>query len=81
MLAIANLVNDNCQPNEGGVGACVMFGGYVGNTEHSPVHDAVAMGWLALFGAPLALGIFVIYAIIAIVIGVRSGKRLPTSVQ
>jgi hypothetical protein len=30
MLAIANFANANCRPNEGGVGACIIFGGYVG---------------------------------------------------
>jgi hypothetical protein len=75
MLAVANLANDNCRPNEAGVGSCVMFGGYIGNARHSPVHDAVAMGWLATYGIPLAFGIFGIYAIVVITLLAISGKR------
>jgi hypothetical protein len=73
MLALANLVNENCRPNEGGVGSCMLFGGYVGGPDHSPAHDAVLMGWLAPHGALLALGIFGIYAIVVVVAG-RHGK-------
>jgi hypothetical protein len=76
MLAIEILANDNCRPNEAGVGACVMFGGYVGNTDR-----AVAMGWLAGYGVPLALGVFAIYATVIIIVGVSSRKRVGATVQ
>lgn len=77
LLAIGNLVYQNCQPNEGGVGSCVMFGGYVG----PPAHDAVKAGWLILAGAPIALGAFVIYAIVTIIIHAFSAKRAGTEVR
>jgi hypothetical protein len=76
LLAIGNLVSDSCQPNEGGVGSCVMFGGYVG-----PAHDAVRAGWLILAGAPIALGAFIIYAIITIIFRTLSAKRPVTPSQ
>lgn len=76
MLAIANLVNDKCQPNEGAIGACLMFGGYVG-----AAHQAVQVGWLILAGAPIALAAFVIYAIFAIVVRVGSAKRVVRSAR
>jgi len=69
-LAIANLTNDHCRPNEAGVGDCVMFGGYV-----SGAHDALALGWLAGYGIPLAFGVFAIYAIAVIGFGANSRKR------
>src|ERR1700752_815546 len=75
MLAVGSLTNDNCEPNEGGVGSCVMFGGHVGTSSYSPVHDAVALGWLLLIGAPLAFGVFVIYVIAVISLAAVSAKR------
>lgn len=71
-LAIGNLINQNCpQANEGGVGPCMIFGGYVG----SPAHDAVQAGWLILAGVPIALGVFLVYAVLALVIHTLSRKR------
>lgn len=70
MLSIANLVHENCRPNEGGAGPCVIFGGHV-----APAHDAVLMGWLVLIGAPLALGMFVLYAVVVIAAAVWPEKR------
>ena len=77
LLAIGNLLNQNCQANEGGVGPCMIFGGQVG----IPAHDAVRAGWLVLAGAPIALGAFLIYAIIALVFRALSEKRAVTPVQ
>jgi hypothetical protein len=74
-----SLANENCRPNEGGVGDCIIFGGYVGDPNNSPAHDAVLMGWLAPSGALLSVGIFVIYAIVVIALGVVSAKRSITS--
>lgn len=76
MLAIANLVNDKCRPNEGAIGTCLMFGGDVW-----PAHQAVQVGWLILAGAPIALTAFVIYAIFAIIVRVASTKRAVKSTQ
>jgi hypothetical protein len=66
MLAIASLSGEKCQPNEGVVGACTVFGGYVGDPCASPVHDAVLLGWEAPSGARLSLAIFAVYAIVVI---------------
>jgi len=79
LLAIADLVNEKCQPNEGGIGACEVFGGYVGELEHSPAHDAVQLGWFSFIGAPLALLIYALYAIVVIVSTARSAKRPAAS--
>lgn len=67
LLAIANLANESCRPNDGGVGSCLIFGGPIGSPDASPAHDAVSLGWMAPYGALLALGIYVIYAVIVIV--------------
>jgi len=71
LLAIGNLLSQNCQANEGAVGPCIIFGGHVG----SPAHDAVQAGWLILAGAPIALGVFVVYAVIALLIHAFSRKH------
>jgi hypothetical protein len=63
LLSISHLVNPNCQPNEGGVGPCVMFGGDVGDVAHNTVNPQLAMA-----GFLIALVAFVAYAIIAIVL-------------
>ena len=80
MLSVANLVNEHCRPNDGGVGACMMFGSYVGKPEASPAHDAVMLGWLAPYGALLALAIFAVYAVVVIVIAIASAKRTTAAV-
>jgi hypothetical protein len=79
MLAIANLSGENCQPNEGGVGACIVFGGYVGDPRASPVHDAVLMGWAAPYGALLSVAIFASYTIVVIALRLTFAKRSSTS--
>jgi hypothetical protein len=71
LLAIGNLLNKNCQPNEGGVGPCIMFGGHVG----SPAHQAVEAGWVILAGAPIALGAFAVYTVVALLIRSLSRKH------
>jgi len=62
MLSIDHLINPNCLPNEGGVGPCTIYGGNVG----SVAHDAVRLGWRIIEGAPVALGVFVVYAVAAL---------------
>jgi len=79
MLAIANLSGENCQPNEGGVGACIVFGGYVGDPCASPVHDAVLLGWEAPYGALLSVAIFAAYTIVVIALRLILAKRSSTS--
>jgi hypothetical protein len=76
LLSVAKLANSNCQPNEGGVGSCEIFGGYVG-----PAHDAVRAGWLILAGAPIALGAFIIYAAVMVMVSAVSRKRSETPVR
>jgi hypothetical protein len=68
-LAIAGWLNEHCRPNEGHVGLCVMFGGYVWNA-----HDTISIGWLALYGIPLAWAIFGIYAAFITFLGIY-GRR------
>jgi hypothetical protein len=75
MLAIGNLTSDNCRPNDARVGACLMFGGYIGNAHYSPAHDAVIIGRLAWNGFWLAFEIFVIYAIVVIAFWVNCRNR------
>jgi hypothetical protein len=77
LLAIGSLLNKNCQANEGGVGPCIIFGGSVG----SPAHEAVQAGWLILAGAPIALGAFVVYVIIAVVVHAFSRRHPAASAQ
>ena len=79
MLAIANLSGETCQPNEGGVGACIVFGGYVGDPCASPVHDAVLLGWEAPYGALLSVAIFAAYTIVVIALRLILAKRSSTS--
>jgi hypothetical protein len=75
-MATSYLENENCPPaNEGGFGSCRAFGSYVGGGDYNPMHDAGQLGWLVLIGAPLALGIFAVYAIWVVVLGIRSAKR------
>jgi hypothetical protein len=49
--------------------------GYVGKVDDGLTHEATQMVLLAVFGAPLAAGIFVIYSIVVIALGVVSAKR------
>lgn len=70
MIAIGNFAHPQCQPNEGGVGPCVMFGDEVG----SPAHESVVAGWFVFWGAPIAFAMLVIFAIVVIVLAVR-GRR------
>lgn len=79
-LAVAILGNGNCRPNEGGVGACMVFGGYVGSADHSPAHDAIIMGQLAPIGALLALAIFLVFVIVVVVAGIVAAKRSVRSI-
>ncbi|AWM03858.1 hypothetical protein [Bradyrhizobium amphicarpaeae] len=71
MLSISHLVNPKCEPNEGGVGDCIVFGGDVGGAAH----QVVGLGWRILEGAPLAIGMFAVYAIVAVVADVRGRRR------
>lgn len=75
MLALGNLVNPNCHPNEGGVGPCVIFGGDVG----SPAHETVTAPWLMFLGAPMALATFAVYVIVVIVVRVVSARRAASA--
>ena len=71
MLSIGHLINPRCQPNEGGVGPCIMYGGDVGGV----VHDTADM-WSSVFiGAPLAFAAFGFYVLILLIAGVASRRR------
>ncbi|MBR1179542.1 hypothetical protein JQ617_36645 [Bradyrhizobium sp. KB893862 SZCCT0404] len=71
MLSISHLVNPKCSPNEGGVGDCIVYGGDVGGVAH----QVVGLGWRILEGAPIAIGIFVLYAIVAVVADLRARRQ------
>jgi hypothetical protein len=71
MLALAHLVNPNCQPNEGGVGPCVIYGGHIGDAAH----HAVTEPWLIFIGGPIAFGSFLVYVLVALVVRAAAAKR------
>jgi len=71
MLSIGHLINPNCYPNEGGVGPCMIYGGNVGTVAH----DAVRLAWRMADGAPIALGIFIVYTVVTIVMHLREKRR------
>ncbi|TWI64927.1 hypothetical protein IQ16_05555 [Bradyrhizobium huanghuaihaiense] len=71
MLSISHLVNPKCSPNEGGVGDCIVYGGDVGGAAH----QVVGLGWRILEGAPIAIGIFVVYAVVAVVTDLRARRQ------
>ena len=53
----------------------MIYGGKVG----SVAHDAVRLGWRIVEGAPIALGIFVVYVIVAFGIYLYSKRKLARS--
>jgi len=77
MLAILNLVNPSCHPNEGGVGPCWIFGQNVG----SAAHESVSAIWLIFAGAPITLGTLCVYVIVTIIIRVVSARRAVTPAE
>jgi hypothetical protein len=81
MISIGHLVNPKCQPNEGGVGPCFMYGGNVG----SIVHSNVFLSWEVFRGAPIAVGAFGLYVLFLFLflpIAYRAlGRRAMPSVQ
>jgi hypothetical protein len=70
-LAIAGFVNASCQPNEGGVGPCVIYGVDIDGAAH----EAVTAIWLAFLGVPIALGMFVIYAVVIVIVRALASRR------
>ncbi len=77
MLSIEYLANPKCYPNEGGVGPCIIYGGNIG----SVAHDTVRLGWRIIDGAPIALGMLAIYAIIAAGLYLARRKRVAPSTE
>jgi hypothetical protein len=69
-LAIGGLVHSGCRANEGGVGPCTTFGVDIGES----VHELATLPWAILFVPALTLGIWLIYAIVAIVLRVRKAS-------
>lgn len=70
-LAMEGLVHPGCQPNEGGVGECMLFGVSLGGEANT----LVVMGWFFIIAGPLAFLTFLAYLIIALVL--RAGRRAP----
>ena len=78
ILTIGPLVNPNCHPNEGGVPPeCIIYGGDVGNAAH----DAVRLGWKFFYGAPVALGAFVVFVVLMLGARLVSRKRTASREQ
>jgi hypothetical protein len=77
MLSIGPLENPACNPNEGAVGRCKIYGGNV----DSAAHDAVRLGWKIFDGAPFALGTFLIFAIIAIAMHFLAKKPIAPPIK
>lgn len=70
MMSIEHLRNPRCQPNEGGVGYCVIYGGDVG----SIVHYNVALGWKVVTGVLVAFGAFGLY-LLFLVVSIATRRR------
>ncbi|APG12395.1 hypothetical protein M2175_005536 [Bradyrhizobium elkanii] len=75
-FAIAPFTNANCQPNEGGVGTCLIFGGNVGSAHHT-----VILQWLIFAGVPIALGTALACAIVIAVVRVRRTRAVKRSAR
>jgi len=73
-FAIAPFVNASCQPNEGGVGSCIIFGGNV-----SSVHHTVILQWMILAGVPIALGTALTCAIVFAIVRARRNRVMKRS--
>ncbi|KJC47721.1 hypothetical protein UB31_18370 [Bradyrhizobium sp. LTSP849] len=75
-FAIAPFVNANCQPNEGGVGSCLIFGGNV-----SSAHHTVILPWLIFAGVPIALGTALACAIVMAIVRARRTRAIKRSAR
>jgi hypothetical protein len=75
LMSIDDLRHAGCQPNEGGVGICMLYGTNVGDAPHL----AVTAGWLVLIGLPAAGLVFVVYAVTAIVLAIRTRRAAKSS--
>jgi hypothetical protein len=57
MMSIEHLENPGCQPNEDGVGPCIIYGGEVG----SIVNRNIKLGWKILTGGTAAFAALALY--------------------
>jgi hypothetical protein len=71
MMSAGGLENPRCQPNEGGVGPCLMYGGDIG----SVAHDSGVLFLHTFIGAPVALGAFGLYALVLLIAGIAGLSR------
>lgn len=77
-LAIGHLINPQCHPDEGGIPpGCTIYGGDVGNAAH----DAVRLGWKFFYGAPVALGAFVVFAMLILVASLISRRHAASQAR
>jgi hypothetical protein len=67
-MAMEGLTHPGCQPNEGGVGECTLFGVSLGQDANA----LVVMGWFSLVAGPLAFLTFLAYLLIALVLRARA---------
>jgi len=78
ILSIGHLANPNCHPNEGGIPPeCTIYGGDVGDAAH----DAVRLGWKFFYGAPVALGAFVVFVVLTLGARLVSKRRIASRTQ
>jgi len=70
-LVLEPFVNAKCKPNSGGSGGCEIYGEKIGRV----VHETDALPWFLVIAMPLTLAAFALYAIVAIVMHIRSQKR------
>lgn len=78
ILTIGPLANPNCRPNEGGTPPeCMIYGGDVGDAAH----DAVRLGWKFFYGAPVALGAFVVFVVLMFGARLVSRRRIASRTQ
>jgi hypothetical protein len=71
-LVLEPLVNANCQPNEGGVGPCVIYGGNVGDAAH----QTVSLPWVFGVAALLTFATLAIYVVTVIIMRIVSRNRV-----
>jgi hypothetical protein len=78
ILSIGHLANQNCHPNEGGIPPeCTIYGGDVGNAAH----DAARLGWKFFYGAPVALGAFIVFVILTLGARLVSRRHIASRTQ
>jgi hypothetical protein len=71
LLALAAFIQGDCNPNEGGVGQCWMFGGDIAEAAN----EAAVLPWFLFVGGPLALGAAAVSAIVIVIVRLIQRRR------